>query len=221
MILSLDSVLLVTFCTHNHSNVKKKVMRNIIMNTVQGFKAITIAVLITMISLTHVQAQTAPAGGVTETSTVTAKVTSIDQASRKVTIVTQDGKEYSFIAGDNVKNLAQVKVGDVITAVYTEAIAYQVRKHNKDTGVEVTDAVGTAKAGAKPAGAVVQQTTVAVTITAIDPAVPSVTFVGPQGNTRTIKIKDPSKLQGVKVGDVVDLTYTEALAVQVSAAPAK
>jgi hypothetical protein len=196
-----------------------KSMRNKIrMITFHGFKAMATIALFGFIFVTKIQAQNANGGGVEATTTVTAKVTGIDQTTRKVTIVANDGKEYSFIAGDNVKNLAQVKIGDVITAVYTEAIAYQVRKHNKETGVEVTDAVGTAKAGAKPAGAVVQQTTVAVTITAIDPTVPTVTFVGPQGNSRTIKIKDPSKLQGVKVGDVVDITYTEALAVQVSAA---
>ena len=193
-------------------------MRNFIKIILPGFKTISAIVLISVMSLTRVQAQN---GGVEETTTVTAKVTKIDQKTRKVTIKTDDGKEYSFIAGDNVKNLAQVKKGDVITAVYTEAIAYQVRKHNKQTGVEVTDAVAAAPAGAKPAGAVVQQTTVAVTITAIDSTIPTVTFKGPQGNTKTIKVKDPQKLVGVKVGDVVDITYTEALAVKVDAAPAK
>ena len=193
-------------------------MRNIRMNIFPGFKTFAAITLISITSLNHVQAQS---GGVEATTTVTAKVTSIDQKTRKVTVKTDDGKKYSFIAGDNVKNLAQVKKGDIITAAYTEAIAYQVRKHNKQTGVEVTDAVAAAPAGAKPAGAVVQQTTVAVTITAIDPAIPTVTFKGPQGNTKTIKVKDPQKLEGVKVGDVVDITYTEALAVKVDTAPAK
>ena len=195
-------------------------MRNkISIPTLPGFKAIAAIALIGAISLTRVQAQNG--GGVQETTTVTAKVTSVDQKTRKVTVKTDDGKKYSFIAGDNVKNLAQVKKGDLITAVYTEAIAYQVRKHNKQTGAVVTDAVASAPVGAKPAGAVVQQTTVAVTITAIDPKIPTVTFKGPEGNTKTIKVKDPQKLVGVKVGDIVDITYTEALAVKVDEAPAK
>ena len=58
-------------------------------------------------------------------------------------------------------------------------------------------------------------------ITAIDPTVPSVTFKGPQGNTRTLKVLHPEKLQGVNVGDTVDVTYTEALAIKVDAAPKK
>ena len=60
-----------------------------------------------------------------------------------------------------------------------------------------------------------------VTITAIDEKVPTVTFKGPKGNTRTIKVKDPAKLKGVKVGDQVELTYTQAIALSVEKAPAK
>jgi hypothetical protein len=73
----------------------------------------------------------------------------------------------------------------------------------------------------KPAGAIAQETTVTVTITAIDPTVPSVTFKGPAGNTRTIKVRRPEKLQGVNVGDTVDITYAEALAITVDKAPKK
>lgn len=44
---------------------------------------------------------------------------------------------------------------------------------------------------------------------------------GPAGNTRTIKVMRPEKLQGVNVGDTVDITYTKALAIKVEKAPKK
>lgn len=188
------------------------------MTTRSAFKMKTVLAIMTLMFVSAVQAQNIKGETVAASVTVTAKVTSIDQATRKVSIKTEDGKKYSFIAGDNVVNLAKVKKGDIITAVYTEAIAYQVRKHNKQTGVTVTDAAAAAQPGEKPAGAVMQQTTVAVTITAIDPTLPSVTFKGADGEIKTIKIKDPQKLNGVNVGDVVDITYTEALAVKVEPA---
>ena len=47
------------------------------------------------------------------------------------------------------------------------------------------------------------------------------TFQGPAGNTRTIKVLHPERLEGVNVGDTVDLTFTEALAIKVVAAPTK
>ncbi len=185
-----------------------------------GMKAIAAAALISLFSLTNAQAQEVKGGAVVSSETVTATVTKIDQTTREVTIKTSDGQEHSFIAGDQVKNLAQVKTGDIITAVYTEELAYQVKSHGT-TGVQGASAVGSAKPGDMPAGVVAKQVTVTVQITAIDPVAPTVTFKGPQGNTKTIKVKDPKKLVGVKVGDMVDITYTESLAVKVEKAPLK
>jgi hypothetical protein len=113
-----------------------------------------------------------------------------------------------------------MKAGDKVTATYTEALAYEVKKGGT-AGATTATAAGSAKPGAMPAGVVAQQTTVTVTITAIDPTIPSVTFKGPAGNTRTIKVMRPEKLQGVSVGDTVDITYTEALAVKVEKAAPK
>jgi ribosomal 50S subunit-recycling heat shock protein len=185
-----------------------------------GFKAIAAAALISLFGLTNAQAQVKGAS-VSSSETVKATVMSVNQKTREVTIKTDDGQVHSFIAGDQVKNLAQVKKGDIITAVYTEEVAYEVLAHNKAAGAQSTAAVASAKPGAMPAGAVAQQVTVTVQITAIDPSVPSVTFKGPEGNTKTIKVKDPQKLVGVKVGDMVDITYTESLAVKVDKGPKK
>lgn len=190
-------------------------------STMQGLRAIAVIVLVSLLSTTYVKAQDTKGQAVVSSVTTTATVTSINQKTREVTIKTDDGKEHSFIAGDHVKNLAQVKKGDIITITYTEALAYQLRKHDTPGGVTTTQAVAAADSGAKPAGAIAQQTTVTVKITAIDPTVPTVTFMGPKGNTKTIVVRDPSKLNGVKVGDMVDITYTEAIAVEVNKAPKK
>jgi len=164
----------------------------------------------------------APAGeAVVASTTVTATVTQIDQATREVTVKTEDGKEFSFVAGDNVQNLAQVKVGDLITAKYAEALAYEVKKGGTAVAPETTVVGGRTALGEMPAGAIAQQTTVTVLITAIDTKAPSVTFQGPGGKTKTIKVLHPEKLEGVKVGDTVEVTYTEALAISVDPAPKK
>jgi hypothetical protein len=186
----------------------------------QVFKTVAAVVLICLFSTINGQAQEVKGQTVVSTQTVTATVLSVDQKTREVTVKLENGQTHSFIAGDHVKNLAQVKKGDIITAVYTEAIAYEVKQHGS-TGAKTTTAVAAAQPGAKPAGAVAQQTTVTVLITAIDPVAPTVTFMGPKGNTETIKVRDPKNLVGVKVGDKVDITYTEALAVTVDEAPKK
>jgi Cu/Ag efflux protein CusF len=156
---------------------------------------------------------------VTASVEVTATVTKIDQKTREVTLKTDDGQEYSFVAGDEVKNLAQVKKGDRVTATYTEALAYEVKQVGK-TGAEMSAAAAVAPRGAKPAGGVAEQTTVTVKVAAINTKAPSVTFKGPEGK-RTVKVKDPSKLEGVKVGDTVQITYVEAVGIKVAKASTK
>jgi len=165
--------------------------------------------------------QALPAEAIVSSTEVTATVTKIDQATREVTLKPDDGDEFSFIASDEVKNLGQVKVGDRVTVTYAEALAYEVKKGGEVASPATVVAGKSAEPGAKPAGAIARQTTATVAIVAIDPKVPSVTFKGPAGNTKTIKVMHPEKLQGVQVGDTVELTYTEALAIKLEAAPAK
>lgn len=164
----------------------------------------------------------APRGqAVVATVEVTATVTAIDQGTRAVTLRKDDGTEVSFVASEDVQNLAQVQVGDVLHVVYAEALAYEVRKGGTAAAPMTAIAGGAAELGQRPAGALARQTTVTVAIIAIDPQVPSVTFQGPAGNTRTIKVLHPEKLEGVRVGDTVDVTFTEALAIKVVEASAK
>jgi hypothetical protein len=184
---------------------------------------LAVAALTASVALAQTPAKAAaPVKGkaVISTLTVTATVTKINHKTREVTLKTEDGQEYSLIASNDVKNLAQVQKGDVVTASYTEALAYEVKKGGA-AGASTAVTGGSAPAGAKPAGAIAQRTTLTVTIAAIDLKAPSVTFKGPEGNTRTIKVAYPEKLQDVKVGDTVELTYTEALAVKVEKAPKK
>jgi len=165
--------------------------------------------------------QALPAEAIVSSTEVTATVTKIDQATREVTLKPDDGDEFSFVASDEVKNLGQVKVGDRVTVTYAEALAYEVKKGGEVASPTTVIAGKSADPGTKPAGAIARQTTATVAIVAIDPKAPSVTFRGPAGNTKTIKVMHPEKLQGVQVGDTVEITYTEALAIKLEAAPAK
>jgi Cu/Ag efflux protein CusF len=161
----------------------------------------------------------APKGeAVMASATVTATVVKVDQTTREVTLKGEDGREVSFVASEDVKNLAQVKPGDVVTATYAEALAYEVKKGGTVVGPATVVGGGAAQPGSRPAGGIARQTTATVIITAIDRKAPSVTFKGPQGNMRTIKVMHPEKLEGVSVGDTVELTFTEAFAIKVEEA---
>jgi hypothetical protein len=68
---------------------------------------------------------------------------------------------------------------------------------------------------ALPGGTRAKQVTITATITAIDPAAPSITFTGPHGWKYSSKVQDTEALAKVKVGDKVDIVWTEATLVSV------
>ena len=167
-------------------------------------------------------AQPLPSGTVGATMvTTTARVKAIDQQTRQVTLERADGSEVTIYADDTVRNLPQVKVGDEVTASFYESLAYEVKKPGTATpGATVAEEAARAKLGEKPAGAGARVTTIVATITGIDKAAGTVTLQGTTGKATTIKARDPRNLDRVTVGDLVEITYTEAVAVSVEK-PAK
>ena len=57
-------------------------------------------------------------------------------------------------------------------------------------------------------------------MTAVDPAKQAVTLKGPE-RTVTLKVQNPDQFKLVQVGDQVEATYTEAVAISVEPKAAK
>jgi plastocyanin len=152
----------------------------------------------------------------------TATVTAVDQATRMVTLKGPEGNSVTFKASDEVRNLPQVKVGDTVKFAYYESLAVRVLgKGEAFPTAGESAAAARAKAGEKPAGVVGTETTVNATITAIDKKAKTATLKGEDGKSVTVTPLRPEKLNEVKVGDRLVITYTEAVAVKVEKAEAK
>jgi Cu/Ag efflux protein CusF len=163
-----------------------------------------------------------PSGEIGRQRLATAEVIAIDLPTRTVTLKGPKGNELTVHADDRVKNLPQVRVGDRVDVSYQESLVWNVKKASEGKpGASVQSGAVSAKPGEKPAGAAATQVNMTATIEAIDQATGTVTLKGPQGNSRTIKARDPKNLQKVQVGDLVDITYTEAVAVRVRPSPQK
>jgi hypothetical protein len=148
--------------------------------------------------------------------TTTARVKAIDQQTRYVTLERADGSEVMLYADTTVRNLPQVQVGDEVKVSFYESLAYEVKKPGTATpGATVAEETARAKPGEKPAGAGARVTTIVATIVGIDKAAGTVTLQGATGRETTIKARDPRNLDRVAVGDLVEITYTEAVAVSV------
>lgn len=157
--------------------------------------------------------------GVAETVELTATITAIDAATRAITMKGPQGKELTLTAGPEIKNFAQMKVGDQVKAKYVEALTLELKK-GSTAPVARTDTTGVAgaKPGERPAGVAGRQVTVMAEVMAVDPAKKTVTLRGPQ-RTIDLKVADPEQFKLIAKGDRVEATYTEALALSVE--PAK
>ena len=117
------------------------------------------------------------------------------------------------------KGFDTLKIGDKVTARYYENIVLRVKAPGeKDTD---TAAAATTKADAAAGGTIAKQRTITATITAIDQSVPSITFSGPNNWSYSSRVQDKKALAKVKVGDKVDITWTEAMLVSLDPPPSK
>ena len=150
------------------------------------------------------------------------RIIAIDQESRRVTIKGGSGKELSFVAGPEVKNFAQLKVGDIVTMNVIQSLALELKKGGQELRqrVESGETVS-AQPGQKPMGGESMTVRIIADVTAVNRKTGMVTLRGPQ-RTLDLKVKDKTMLKDIAVGDQVEATFVEATVISVRAAkPAK
>jgi Cu/Ag efflux protein CusF len=159
------------------------------------------------------KAESKPAIGEARQLTVRGTISAIDKDNRTVTLKGPKGRTVTIEVADPAK-LDALKVGDPVVGTYVEALAIEVKKAGSSApGASMEERRVGSKPGENPAGAIGRQVTVTATITAVNTKAPSVTIKGPKGNVETVKVKDAKNLANVKAGDLVEITYTQALAV--------
>jgi ribosomal protein L24 len=157
---------------------------------------------------------------ISRTEKVTERVTvkSVDVATRHVTVTKANGDTVSFKAPPEIRNLAQLKPGDKISATYTVEAEFVLSAPNAPLPPD-TETTMTARAakGEVPAGAVANHIVVSGAVVAVDMAKHTIKLVSPQGgevHTLNVKSADGRKaMANVKVGDKITAYITESLLV--------
>jgi hypothetical protein len=153
---------------------------------------------------------------------ITAQVVGIDKTTRTVTLKGPQGNVVDVVAGDEVRNFAQIKLGDFVVVSYAQALTLELRATKGPAGdVTVREDAVRAKPGERPAFAGAREVTAIATVTAVDPKKSTITLKGPRGNDVTLDVQNPDQFKVVKKGDQVEVTYTEAVALSVEPAAAK
>ena len=173
--------------------------------------------LLAMASTAWCQQGAAPAV-TSELSTLQATVQAVYPDKRSLTLVGPSGQPQTIFVSPDVK-LDRLHAGDRVNVSYYQGIAAQIAKGT----TKVTDPAPAAftykNADGTPGGGAGASVTMSVQILGVDPGTNTVAFQQADGSQHVIAVKSPNMrkfIRTLKVGDTVDVTYTESLAVSVT-----
>ena len=153
-----------------------------------------------------------------QTVKATAVVTAVDPATRVLSLKTADGSTLDMLAGAEVRNFDQVKVGDRVVVAYMRGLTMELRKGGGvRQGSTSADAART-KPGEKPGVVVGGRITVVADVVDVNQKDKTISLKGPKGNVVVLDVQNPDHFKVVKKGDQVEVDYVEAVAVAVEAA---
>ena len=156
-----------------------------------------------------------PSASKSKTVHDTVTVTAIDKSARMLTVKNEAGDVRSVQVPSEVKAFDKIKKGDKIDIDYTESVALSMLPPGSKPSATESEAM--ARTG-KEAGMRGKQVSISAEVLEVDAANNKVVFKGPKGNARVVNVADPemqAKLPNLKPGQVVQITYTEAVAVSI------
>jgi Cu/Ag efflux protein CusF len=160
-------------------------------------------------------AKATPAYVMGDTIRAEVEVVSIDLPTRKVGLKDDSGQVTEVVVGKEVRNLAQVKVGDRVVAQYARALSIKLKKGPGIRVTEEKDDAARAAQGEKPAAALGREIHFIADVIKVDTKAKMIAIKGAKGNVFDLNIKDKDLLSQIKVGDQVEGTYLQVLALGV------
>lgn len=150
------------------------------------------------------------------TITATATVQKIDKKTRVITLKKETGEIVDFTAGDEIRNFAQIKVGDIVTTKLTNTLDIRLVKGTSgEIGHAVQETSSRAKLGEKPQGTVTRTIAARAKVVKLDNKTHMMTLEG-QSGTSTVEVKDPEQFKLIAVGDMIDMVTTDTIAISVT-----
>jgi predicted RNA-binding protein len=181
-------------------------------------KAITLATVLSATSFGAFAADI-PLSATIEADQVTTKVVTVDPSNHQVVLEGAEGRQVHVQLTDKAKNLANLKVGDLVKVQVQRSVAAYLDT-DVDKGLpgttERTGELRKAPGTDNPGGEAFRQVQVQLKITKIDLKKNQVTLENPSGQSKTLDVKKPeiqAKLKDLKVGQSVIATYTDILKV--------
>jgi len=143
-------------------------------------------------------------------------VTEINAETREITLMGSDGGLVTMTAGEEVERFNEIAVDDVIKFEYYTYLKAEFRDPTPEEVAEPVQMIaeaGKAPEGVDPAAAVGAVVKAVVTIEALNRPFMVATVSGPNGNYVSIPVEDEKLMTELHIGEVLILTYAEAVAI--------
>ena len=148
--------------------------------------------------------------------TMQGTVTAIVADTRELTLMGTNGGLITITAGEAVERFDEIAVNDVMKFEYYTYMKAEFRDPTSEETAEplvVMAEGGKAPEGMDPAAVVGAIVKAVVSIEVLNRPNMTATVRGPRGNYVTIQMKDEALIKKLKIGEVLILTYAEAVAV--------
>jgi hypothetical protein len=158
-----------------------------------------------------------PKSAVREFVTVSGTVERADRFTRTLTVRTSPNTTQVVTVAPEVKLFDELQTGDRITVRLSESVVVAVRPGAKP-GLPVDTTSSATSRDPSGRGEVLQQVKAAVTVERVDRSQNVVVYKTGDNQRVTRAVANPRLLDGLKPGDVVEITYTREQAVDLQRA---
>lgn len=189
------------------------------MKTLKIYSIVLIAFTFATITLSAQETQERPSREKWSLVSMEGTVTKIVKETREVTLMGPQGGLVTITAGEAVERFDEIAVDDVIAFEYWTYMKAEFREPTEEELAEpIVVVVDAAKAieGMDPAAVVGAIVKAVVTIEVLNRPFMLATIKGPRGNYMTIQMEDEKLITELHIGQVLILTYAEAIVVSLN-----
>jgi len=130
-----------------------------------------------------------------------------------------EGNGVTYKITDGEKNSPGVKVGEHVTARYYETVTIRSRKPGETVGLaSVTEAIPVATLGEPFRGGFTREFKIGASIEAFGRSRNQLIFRTARGTSQALAIGDASELHGLRVGEQIVITLTQAMSISLDRA---
>lgn len=187
------------------------------MRATSVLKSLALTAVLALPVLGYAQGGERAGGVVSESIKSVSTVEKVDAETREVTLRREDGSLVTIVAGEDVRNFDQIRVGDIVETEVTGTLAIALESAHTKTR-QRRDVYGGSRAplGAKPGAQTIHTVEVLATVEDVDPETREVTVKGPR-RTVVLEVAEDVDLSTIKKGDNVRAVYIETMSIRVRA----